>query len=659
MPKLGMNVNNEFDLTEAQTLNKAKKRVIEKMKKNVSETSAVQADKNVDNNFARVNKLLEDQINILNNMDSLVNSQGSIVGRPRKQPISYSSLGLAGPSGPLAPLAPLGSLVSPSGPSSVLDKTKKMTLEEVTSILGEEDTKNEIIKDIMILIDEEGDNLNNFETKKLEEEEAKIEQEYNDKIKKIEDDLLEISEELKIIDDKAKKAFDTDIIEDSPEYIKEKKRLEDEINDELKKIFPNKNFVNIRLIDSTDKKIKKEIERLKQEKDFENKLNNFGKEDIKKLSENKKKLLEEKKLLQEAIKKTREVIKDIPDEYRDKLLKIKTDISSKINSIAMTISVLSVEELKKIKAGLKIQMLSLDNIIETINNKLKTIKPEGEVKGEVEPEGEVKGEVEPEGEPYEPDPEGGPVYFDEYREELIGEDKEVYDEYIKKMNKAIKKGNTTELYRLFNEVYTLFEANQKVKDDLYQYALNNEMKIVETYPEFLDDELADDELERPIGSGRYRLRFRGGATGSRFYKENSYIDYLTYFNKLLSNQKTINNLLIKNLPSIKYVSFETFNDYKELTDTYIEKIDSAYNEVHDKNNKFILNKTGMKQIDINLLKSKWTELNNLLDIQDEYYITALNNYNEARQQKSKLKPSLINKQGSGYYIGEYMPSRYL
>lgn len=581
MPKLGVNINNEIDLTEAQTLNKAKKRVIEKMKKNVSETSAVQADKDTDLNFVRVNKILEEQINILDNMDTLINSQGSIVGRPK---LPYSSLGLAGPSGPSGPSAPTGPS-APIGPSAPLGPSRPTVFEYVPISAGPSRRRGRIPKPRTLENQLEYSNLDLDPlalkgplelSKPLSQKELLVLDKYNDNYK------LSPSQ-FRVLYNRAM----DDYINKSP-YLNRVER----------QIYEN----NIREL------IKK----------YEGYIQNKNKPLL--LLEDTKQ--EDKPLL--PVPPEEEILK-LPKKPKKPRGKPPTD------PVKLKEYMRKMDEALKYEAQMKEKPLKEDE--PSSSNQL-----------------------------------------------LEVDNKKSFDSYLKEMDIIIANpelDDTHKLYYIEEVLNKVLDRYPDRKDEIYRYTLNRDLGNIVEYsynPEDpldtmygleKDDDMVDNENmydDETLGSGRfkkYRLRYNGGAIAPRFYKEGSYIEYLTYLNKLISNQKTINNILIKSLPSIKYVSFDLINEFKELLNTYREKSEYIYSEAHDIKGNISINKTNMKNIDFDLIKTRWNEFIKLLSEHYNYYTNALNNYNEERQQKQQLKPSLINKYGLGYHIGEYMPSRYL
>jgi hypothetical protein len=654
MPKLGNNnFDDEYNLTSSQSLNKAKKRVIEKMKGSLLETSQTISDNNAEENMLRVNKLLEDQINILDNMDSLVNSKGSIVGRPSGQ----SRISLL-PQGESLPLP------SPLKLSRLQEQTQSLPLsvENINTILDEEqptssksseniDEVDEMSKikelqdKILTVVDDEfkitGDAINNDIDKMFN----------SNRDKQIDKELEKTKKEYQVRRDNIQIAYDNNKKFNVEKY---KDNLNVKVEEELRKAFPTKDFKKIKAINSKDKLVVDKKNKIMENMEYDKLVNKYQleqedkhKEDLAKLQREEEGALDQQYyLLLGELKRTEEDTKEVKKNELYKNLKNKYD------NIEKQIYLLNLQELLKLDEIIeKNKGNKLENIIKFLNLSNFSLGNEDEdFKEDVNILKGIHNELE--------------QFKNKYPVNELSKYNETELEEINNLYKDINE-------RLYNQYDKLIKGYPNKLDELYRILVDNNMidkdrqKIYTSEP---DEVLQDDELlpepenlVTPLQTGEGRYSKKGGATGARFYKEGSYIDYLTYLNRLISNQKTINNNLVKIFPYIKFVSMNTFNTYKELTETYKEKAEYIYSEAHDNNGDIVINRSGMKNLDLNLIKRKWQEYINLSMKYSDYYMNTINNYNEARTKKSRVNPLSINKlSGSGYYIGEdVLPKRYL
>lgn len=523
MPKLA-NYQNEIDLTEAQSLNKAKKKVIEKMKGSLIDTSSHVDDKNVEEGILRVNKLLEEQINILDNMDILINPSGNIQGRPSLPKLNLSNI-----------------------------------LEDTT-------TKTEIDPELQKVLHKQPFTYVPFEP-------------------------------------------------EPSEYIpySEPDRTQSLLN-----------------------------------------------------------------ILQNG-----QPIQDTLRTQEDELLPMEGEVEPLLPRGDELAEVPPSEPILKKRKG-KTSQLEINPYQPIRNDK---IIREGKKRGR-------KTNVQKQEE----------RAREEIRKNKEKEDK--FNEYLVELKNLVDEGNEEELNNLLNQVLEEYPDRQ---DDIYKFIVQNDLIIDEgdditeyytgpqypkqsegkfnyyIYPpeeEFFrlkdsnkkpayNEEFYPDEYK---GEGRFKLKVRihkkkGGARGTRFVKEGAYIDYLTYLNKLISNQKQINNTLNRNIQYIKYVPIDVINNFKQLSSEYTDKVNNIYSEaireVRNRNGDIIrqdmlIHMAGMTNINLNVIKNKWNEFINISMLYLNYFKDALKNYNEERTRKQKPNTLTLNKKGMGqYYIGNDIPTRYL
>jgi len=679
MPKLGNYHNDDSDLTEAQSLNKAKKRVIEKMKGSLVETSLQVDDKNVEDGILKVNKLLEDQIYILDNMEGLINSKGSIAGRPAglkirktyEPPITSES-------------NTLNNILNPNLLSPLLEKDTTVSKEDIE--LSDEDRIN-ILRTIETrtyeLINEsidetktkELEQIDKIKSEELEKLTKELETTKQTKLKELDDKITNLDKELEVLGkiEEEYKKNELELEKINAEYDKAKKQL-DTYDEELKtgkrkregsnrkKLSDKVNELST-LISNKEDLLDKLEEEANKEQVRHNKIN----EELAKLQKTRKELSDEEDTI------TYNILKEEGNKYDDEIDKMREKIEQDITNLGdeTVEKIKTLNNRKLLDLYKKIDGFDLNNLLEYLNIltnldfKISVFSEKKKDEGDFEKDFNEL------------------LYIKQRHDDNLQDIKYAEEQY---KNGEIE---ASELERLLNldvditrELSNAFDKllinYPTKKNELYKY-LTDINKNTQTKPN-LEQEIEDlpnrfPLEENPIdvepsleGEGKYKRR-RGGATGTRFYKEGSYIDYLTYLNKLISNQKTINNLLFKYLPSIKYVSMDVVNTLKELTNTYIEKIETTsgeiLKEVKDANGNIInydvlINPSNMKNLDLPLIKNRWIELFTLSDKTYMYYIDAIQNYNEARTRKQKPSLLTINKKGSGkYYIGDDIPTRYL
>lgn len=258
---------------------------------------------------------------------------------------------------------------------------------------------------------------------------------------------------------------------------------------------------------------------------------------------------------------------------------------------------------------------------------------------------------------------------EEKRKNKEKEDK--FNEYLVELKNLVDEGNEEELNNLLNQVLEEYPDRQ---DDIYKFIVQNDLVFTENDDNIYYKQRPNYPLLEYKGEGRFKLKVRipkkkGGARGTRFVKEGAYIDYLTYLNKLISNQKQINNTLNRNIQYIKYVPIDVINNFKQLSSEYTDKVNNIYSEaireVRNRNGDIIrqdmlIHMAGMTNINLNVIKNKWNEFINISMLYLNYFKDALQNYNEARTKKQKPNTLTLNKKGMGqYYIGDDIPTRYL
>lgn len=489
MPKLA-NYQNEIDLTEAQSLNKAKKKVVEKMKGSLIDTSLQIDDKNVEEGILRVNKLLEEQINILDNMDILINPSGNIQGRPSLPKLNLSNI-----------------------------------IEDTT-------TKTEIAPELKKVLQKQPFTYVPFEP-------------------------------------------------EPSEYVpySEPDRTQGLLN-----------------------------------------------------------ILQNGQPIQDTLRTQEDELLPMEGEVVEPLLPRGDEIAEVPPS----------EPILKKRKG-KTSQLEINPYQPIRNDK---IIREGKKRGR-------KTNVQKQEE----------RAREEIRKNKEKEDK--FNEYLVELKNLVDEGNEEELNNLLNQVLEEYPDRQ---DDIYKFIVQNDLVFTENDDNRYYKQRPNYPLLEYKGEGRFKLKVRipkkkGGARGTRFVKEGAYIDYLTYLNKLISNQKQINNTLNRNIQYIKYVPIDVINNFKQLSSEYTEKVNNIYSEaireVRNRNGDIIrqdmlIHMAGMTNINLNVIKNKWNEFINISMLYLNYFKDALQNYNEARTKKQKPNTLTLNKKGMGqYYIGNDIPTRYL
>ena len=489
MPKLA-NYQNEIDLTEAQSLNKAKKKVVEKMKGSLIDTSLQIDDKNVEEGILRVNKLLEEQINILDNMDILINPSGNIQGRPSLPKLNLSNI-----------------------------------IEDTT-------TKTEIAPELKKVLQKQPFTYVPFEP-------------------------------------------------EPSEYVpySEPDRTQGLLN-----------------------------------------------------------ILQNGQPIQDTLRTQEDELLPMEGEVVEPLLPRGDEIAEVPPS----------EPILKKRKG-KTSQLEINPYQPIRNDK---IIREGKKRGR-------KTNVQKQEE----------RAREEIRKNKEKEDK--FNEYLVELKNLVDEGNEEELNNLLNQVLEEYPDRQ---DDIYKFIVQNDLVFTENDDNRYYKQRPNYPLLEYKGEGRFKLKVRipkkkGGARGTRFVKEGAYIDYLTYLNKLISNQKQINNTLNRNIQYIKYVPIDVINNFKQLSSEYTEKVNNIYSEaireVRNRNGDIIrqdmlIHMAGMTNINLNVIKNKWNEFINISMLYLNYFKDALQNYNEARTKKQKPNTLTLNKKGMGqYYIGDDIPTRYL